>query len=90
MKVLSLDRHHMPWQAATSQPSTSIIQKLQGTWQALLRFMTESTNEPHIWMSQDHTGELQWNASDPLTGRQLTHATEAEVLSWLEQRYYVS
>jgi len=56
-------------------------------WQGFVRFMTESTTEPHIWTSRDHQGNLSWNGRDPLTGRRINHVSESELLAWLEQRY---
>ncbi len=43
--------------------------------------------EPHVWYTCDPDGNLWWNADDPVRGRSLRHATEAEMRVWLEQRH---
>jgi hypothetical protein len=43
--------------------------------------------EPHVWYTCDAEGRLWWHAHDPVTGRSLTHVSEAEMRAWIEQRY---
>lgn len=53
----------------------------------LIKFLTPS-NEPKIRLSRNRYGGMQWNAYDPITGRQACLMSEDEVRIWLDQRYY--
>ena len=69
------------------QSHKSFKELLANTWQGLLNFLTNSGDEPRIWLSHTASGEPRWHAYDPTTGRRLYAATENEVLVWLEKRY---
>lgn len=44
--------------------------------------------EPKIWQKCDRDGNLCWYVYDPVTGSSGCFSSRAEVLSWLESRYY--
>jgi len=44
--------------------------------------------EPDIREKKDVSGTIWWEVYDPLTGRHSCLSSRAEVLAWLEQRYY--
>lgn len=56
-------------------------------WDFVVNITTKS-NEPHIQEKRDRSGYTWWEIYDPLTGRSSCFSTRAEVLAWLEQRYY--
>ncbi|KPQ34551.1 MAG: hypothetical protein HLUCCA11_14725 [Phormidesmis priestleyi Ana] len=70
------------------QPSTlkGIETQLKKMWKALALQMSDAS-APHIWQTQDATGEIFWNAQDPTSGRTIRHASETEMRIWLEERY---
>ncbi len=43
--------------------------------------------EPKIWQMTSRNGVMIWNVYDPTTKESTSFATEADVRSWLEQRY---
>lgn len=61
--------------------------KLQDAWQRAVAYLSTSS-EPHVWRSQDSTGQVIWNAYDPLTRRSIERVSMNEVRVWLEERYY--
>lgn len=44
--------------------------------------------EPKVWQTSRGNDVTSWNVYDPTTKESASFATEAEVRSWLEQRYY--
>lgn len=44
--------------------------------------------EPKIWQTSRGNDVTIWNVYDPTTKESASFTTEAEVRSWLEQRYY--
>ena len=52
------------------------------------------SHEPRIWASTiksgPNAGQTLWHLHDPLTQHRATLASEAEVRTWLETRYYRS
>lgn len=56
-------------------------------WQHLVTAITQA-QEPHIWQSKDRYGMMWWHGYDPVTKRAVCRASEAEMRSWLEERYY--
>lgn len=43
--------------------------------------------EPKIWQKTDRLGNTFWRVYDPLSGHSAILGSEAEVRSWLEERY---
>ncbi|MGB3294939.1 MAG: hypothetical protein WBB01_18305 [Phormidesmis sp.] len=43
--------------------------------------------EPYAWETKTPTGQIVWNAYDPISGRLIRDASASEVRTWLEQRY---
>lgn len=51
-------------------------------------FTTMAGNaEPKVWQTTSRNGVMIWNVYDPTTKESTSFATEADVRSWLEQRY---
>jgi hypothetical protein len=46
------------------------------------------SEELHIWQKCDRFGNNWWHAYDPVTGRYTCVSSEAEIRSWIEERYY--
>jgi hypothetical protein len=46
------------------------------------------TNEPQVRQRVDRSGELIWTIYDPMTKAIMQFASETEVRTWLDQRYY--
>lgn len=53
--------------------------------QWLVRALT--THEPRITLRSGHHGPPLFDAFDPITGRRIHRASEADLRIWLEQRY---
>lgn len=60
---------------------------LSRLWQHLVAALTKA-QEPQIWQSYDHQGNLWWHGYDPMTGRSICRDSEAEMRIWLEERYH--
>jgi hypothetical protein len=88
MKTFSLEHHSAPWRhdLHTTSCGNAYGEALQRVWQTVVNWVTDSYQEPHIWMSHTSQGD-KWNAYDPLSGRKIVGATEAEMMVWLEARY---
>lgn len=56
-------------------------------WAFLVDCLIENA-EPRIREKRDRYEYIYWEAYDPMTGKTHYFASKAEVLSWLEQRYY--
>jgi hypothetical protein len=50
--------------------------------------MLNQENELKVWQSCDRFGQTWWHAYDPLTERYVCRDSEADILIWLEERYY--
>jgi hypothetical protein len=51
-------------------------------------FMADVMAEPElkIWQTRDRDGRVNWYARDPLTGKTIPFASEAEKLKWIEHQ----
>ncbi|MEM9486101.1 MAG: hypothetical protein AAGA83_20690 [Cyanobacteria bacterium P01_F01_bin.116] len=56
-------------------------------WDSALKLATGST-EPMINQQCNSNGQTVYSVYDPVTEQQLDGLSEAEVRTWLEQRYY--
>lgn len=86
----SLDRNRL--EAVWNQEKQSQIQHpkssgLKEILQRLLKFFVGG-NQLRIWQTYDRAGNNWWHAYDPVTGRHTSVDSEAEMRSWIEQRYY--
>ncbi len=64
----------------------SILAQLrQGISAALTNFVR---NEPRVWEWRDSYGRVWWSVYDPKTERYACLSSQAEVLQWLEERFY--
>jgi len=60
-----------------------IIRFLQNLFASLLR-----GNELQVKQRRDRQGNIWWQAFDPNTDESASFGSEAEMRSWIEQRYY--
>jgi hypothetical protein len=60
---------------------------LNNWWQSLLAYSSASS-EPHVWQTEDSTGQTVWNAYDPLRRQLIEQVSTQEMLIWLEERHY--
>lgn len=71
-----------------SQKYTSkFLSSLQTIFQNLVTAIA-SKNEVQVWQKSDRSGNTQWHAYDPTTGRSICVASEQEMRYWIEERYY--
>ncbi len=64
----------------------SILAQLrQGISAALTNFVSD---EPRVWQRRDSQGQIWWYVYDPKTERYACLSSQAEVLQWLEERFY--
>lgn len=70
-------------------PQSSL--KSRNRWQKLQDWLYDwfiATNEPKIKLQRSRTGLVYWSVYDPVSRDRVRFASEAEVRTWLEQRYY--
>jgi hypothetical protein len=55
-------------------------------------FMADYRKEPElkIWQKRDRDGQIDWYARNPLTGKTITFASEAEMLKWIEHQNHLN
>ncbi|MGJ3245393.1 MAG: hypothetical protein ACFE0I_04880 [Elainellaceae cyanobacterium] len=61
-------------------------QLLRTLCRSTVRFLTQGP-EIRIWQTKSRNGAIRWHAYDPSTDQRVTLSSEAEIRSWLEQRY---
>lgn len=59
---------------------------LNKIWQSLVKVII-SGKELRVWQN-DRSGNTEWHAYDPATGRSACLASDAEMRIWIEQQYY--
>lgn len=75
-------------QSDQKQSKTSkLLSALNRTWQHSLAIFTKG-NDLQVWQTCDRFGNTWLNACDPVTGRSISLASEAEMRVWIEERYY--
>jgi hypothetical protein len=84
--VYSTNQAYWPVRAGRSRPALSA--RLSDLWQGVLSHLSISTAEPRTWTSLTADGQTLWNAYDPVSGKTIRHASDSEVRTWLEERYY--
>lgn len=65
--------------------------KMLSGWQKMVqKFLTAvvSKRELRVWSTSDRSGNTEWHAYDPETGRSICVASETEMRHWIEQSYY--
>lgn len=60
---------------------------LEFIWQVLVLWATKQP-ELRVWQSRDRFGDIVWHAYNPVTGKQVSRASEAELIDWIEHSYY--
>ncbi|NJL42766.1 MAG: hypothetical protein HC856_07075 [Pseudanabaena sp. RU_4_16] len=65
----------------------SILALVENLWQSAIAALTKEP-ELKVWQKQDRYGNTLWHAYDPWTGDSVCLGSEAEMLSWIESRYY--
>ena len=56
-------------------------------WQNLVKAIV-SGKELRVWQKSDRSGNTEWHAYDPATGRSTCVASDAALRMWIEQQYY--
>ncbi len=56
-------------------------------WEKILTAIV-SKSEMQVWSESDRSGNTEWHAYDPETGRSICVASETEMRHWIEQSYY--
>lgn len=82
----SLDRNHASANWATQPQTGGLAAALKEAGQAFVNFLA-SGNDLRIWTRQRH-GHLIWHVYDPMTEHRQQFSSEADLRSWLENRYY--
>jgi hypothetical protein len=77
---------------STEQPAKTparlgLKAKLNHLWQRVIAYLNPST-EPHVWQTEDSTGQVVWNAYDPVTRQSVEQVSASEMRVWLEERHY--
>ncbi|GAB4364587.1 MAG: hypothetical protein Kow00121_00390 [Elainellaceae cyanobacterium] len=67
----------------------SIRALLSNLWGFAANILIES-DEPQIWKKYDSKGYPFWSVYDPDTKQSYLFSSEADVLTWIEERYYRS
>lgn len=49
-----------------------------------------ASSEPHVWTTQDESGQVHWKAYDPITNQSIDSLFEAELRVWLEKRHHIN
>ncbi|GAB4142620.1 MAG: hypothetical protein Fur0046_19250 [Cyanobacteria bacterium J069] len=69
--------------------------KTERTWKAMLNELWQMaiarldvSGEPHVWQTRNAQGDVLWNAYDPKTGKAVSKASDTDLRTWLEGRYY--
>jgi hypothetical protein len=75
--------YHQP----TKTKRTDVFVRIKSIWQRVINYLN-AKNELQVWQSSDRHGQTWWNAYDPITGRTTKRDSEAEMRTWIEQRYY--
>lgn len=83
-KELELITEEAPNTVKTQFAIKAIFGKIT-TW--LLSTLAPS-NEPKIWFKTDRNGLVWWYIYDPVSNHRVCCSSQAEVLAWLEDRYY--
>jgi hypothetical protein len=74
-------------QPAKTTPRLGLKAKLNHLWQRMIAYLNTST-EPHVWRTEDSSGQTVWNAYDPVTHRSIEQVSAHEMRIWLEERHY--
>jgi hypothetical protein len=67
--------------------NAKLFSLLNSIWQYIVTAFTRG-QEPKVWQRSDRSGQTWWYAYDPVTERSACRDSEAEILIWLEERYY--
>lgn len=70
-----------------AQNGRNLKARFNNLWQTAIAHLAISS-EPHVWQTQDATGQMVWNSYDPNTGRSIHRVSAAELRVWLEERHY--
>lgn len=76
-----------PNQNASNDAKQTLLSWLERAAQSFMQRLVADA-EPRVWYTCDAKANLWWHAHDPVTGRSLYDASEAEMRVWIEQRYH--
>lgn len=66
--------------------SSNVLSLVKTIGHHLLSYLSQGS-ELRVWQTTDRQGTTWWNVYDPVTQRSVRLISEAEVLTWIEQRY---
>ncbi|MBD2101416.1 hypothetical protein [Leptolyngbya sp. FACHB-261] len=75
------------YKARQPRRSWSLLSILKSVCQRLLNSLVDQ-DELKVWEDSDRDGNACWYVYDRRSERHLSFASEAEVRTWIEQRYY--
>ncbi|WP_080807349.1 hypothetical protein [Halomicronema hongdechloris] len=81
------DHQHPSHRTSHPQYQQALKSSFSRIFAPLLKGLTAG-DQPRIHYRQHGSGSGYWQVYDPVSQRHHRFATEQEVLSWLEQRYY--
>ena len=76
------------WSLEKSRWQRLVSSLLQARFWTYLLNLATGSSEPIIEKHCDRKGQTYYTIYDPVTEQQSTQLSEAEVRTWLEQRYY--
>jgi len=77
----------IPSKAPQKKSVRSFRSEINDIWQATVAHW-KATSEPHVWRTQDQSGQEAWNAYDPASHRTVRQVSEHDLRVWLEERHY--
>lgn len=72
---------------STASQSQFWMDKLQRLTTGFLQFWV-GDRELQVWQTTDRSGQLYWNAFDPITEETVIRNSEAEMRVWIEKHYH--
>lgn len=86
--LLNTEKLEFVWdQKNKPQAKPRLLSGLSRVLERLMQFLVAG-DELRIWQTTDRFGNTLWNAYDPVRGRSASLDSEAEMRSWIEERYY--
>lgn len=67
--------------------TNKIFSRLTGFFEQVTKSLL-GCDELRIWVTSDKSGNKNWHAYDPVTGRYITVDSETEMQAWIEKRYH--
>jgi hypothetical protein len=71
----------------SSQRNFGLGVKINDIWQSAIAHL-ELSAEPHIWKTQDQSGQIAWSAYAAATRQSIRQVSAQEMRTWLEEQHY--